>query len=155
MKPHVGHMELAVVDLINPRIHDIVPNVSWGLGLKHECDLLVLDRKNRFTEIEIKTTKSDLIADFKKPHGHSSAIISRLVYAVPDDILDTAIEVVPQNCGIVVVRYCKYVGKFKASWHRQCKHRKLREPINPNLIKKFYELGLMRIWTLKSKLVYK
>jgi hypothetical protein len=85
---HSGHMEVAVAELIGYRNHTIVPNVSWGLGLRHECDMLVLDKKGQFTEIEIKISLADLKADFKKPHGHASKIITRLVYAIPKDMLE-------------------------------------------------------------------
>ena len=95
-------LEKAVVRLLNPRLNAIVPNVSWGLGLRHECDLLVLDARNRFTEIELKVSKADLKRDFQKPHGHSSDFISRLVYAVPLELLETAIELVPKQHGIIV-----------------------------------------------------
>lgn len=63
-KPNTQDMELAVTGLLNFRVYTIVPNVSWGLGLGHECDLLALDQQRRFTEIEIKISKSDLVRDF-------------------------------------------------------------------------------------------
>lgn len=152
-RPHAGDMELAVAVLIGYRQHAIVPNVSWGLGLGHECDMLVLDSKDRFTEIEIKVSKSDLVADFKKPHGHSSKIISRLVYAVPEHLLDSAMELVPRRQGIIVVKSIEISGKnvYKARWVRIPKHDKLKDKPTANKIRKFMELGLMRIWTLKAK----
>lgn len=152
-RPHAGDMELAVASLIGYRQHAIVPNVSWGLGLRHECDMLILDSKNRFTEIEIKVSKSDLLADFKKVHGHSSNIISRLVYAVPDYLLETAIEAVPRHHGIIAVKSIEIHGKtlYKARWIRIPKHNKLKDKPNDKQIRKFMELGLMRVWTLKAK----
>ena len=152
-RPHSGDMELAVAILIGFRQHAIVPNVSWGLGLNHECDMLVLDSKDRFTEIEIKVIKSDLLADFKKTHGHESKIISRLVYAVPDYLLDSAIELVPRHQGIIAVKSIEINGTmvFKAHWVRIPKHNKLTQPLSQAKIRKFMELGLMRIWTLKAK----
>lgn len=152
-KLHSGYMEVAVALLINYRIQCIVPNVSYGLpGLNHECDLLALDGNNRFTEIEIKISKSDLKADFKKSHGHKSKFITRLIYAVPDFILEAAIELVPKECGIIVVKWNGY--RYEASWVRHARHRKVFEHERPSqaYIRKFLELGAMRIWTLKSTL---
>lgn len=148
-------MEIAVAELIGYRNHTIVPNVSWGLGLKHECDLLVMDKKNRFTEVEIKISKSDLRADFKKDHGHRSNIISRLVYAIPEDMLSLGLELIPASCGIITVSYRPYSRKYKASWHRVPKHKKPLPKVPDSTIARFYELGCMRIWSLKQALYSK
>lgn len=139
-------LEKAVVGLLNPRKNAIVPNVSWGLGLRHECDLLYLDDKNRFTEVELKVSKYDLLADFKKPHGHISSFISRLAYAVPENLLELAIEVVPKECGIIVA----YEDMIYAQWVRIPKHNKLRVPDNKKIIK-FLKLGTIRIWKNRWK----
>lgn len=151
-KIHSGHMEIAVAELIGWRESTVVPNVSWGLGLRHEADLLVLDKHERFTEIEIKISKSDLKADFKKLHNHSSAFIGRLIYAVPEDLVEYAKELVPKKCGIISVNWNKFSGKFEAKWARNCKHNKYVEKPDAKVIKKFLQLGCMRIWSLKLAL---
>lgn len=142
-------MELAIAGLIGYRQNTIVPNVSWGLGLRHECDMLVLDDKNRFTEIEIKISLSDLRADFKKAHGHKSKFISRLIYAVPEFLLPECMNLIPVSCGIISVKWNEYLGCYQASWQRQCKHDKTKGKPTPQTIEKFYQLGCMRIWSLK------
>lgn len=144
-------METAIAKLVNPRVNTIVPNVNWGLGLSHECDMLVLDEKNRLTEIEIKISASDLRADFKKGHGHISKMISRLVYAVPEKLLELAENICPKYAGIIVVRWNE-IGIYTASWHRQCKHNKMIKPIDDKTVRKLLELGCMRIWSLKQVL---
>lgn len=146
-------LEQAVVRLLNPRLNAIVPNVSWGLGLRHECDLLVLDDKNRFTEVELKVSKADLKKDFHKPHGHCCDFISRLVYAVPDYLLDDARELVPKQCGIIVARkqqQYRYgvdepIEFWEATWVRIPKHVPYRRP-DEKKINKFLRLGTIRIW---------
>lgn len=151
-KLHAGHMEVAVAKLIGWRQHTIVPNVSWGLGLRHEADMLVLDKSNRLTEVEIKISKSDLKADLSKRHGHASSIISRLVYAVPDDLVEIASQILPNSVGIISVRWDGYIGAFKAKWVRNCKHNKTRRPDDKQIIK-MAQLGCMRIWSLKERLI--
>ncbi len=149
-----NEVEIAVSNLINYRTNTIVPNVSWGLGLYHECDMLVLDSQDRFTEIEIKVSASDLKADFKKTHGHYSKIISRLVYALPREIYEKHGSIIPRNCGVIVLEYIE-IGErkiLKATWERVVKHNKLKEKPSPKVIRKFMELGCMRIWTLKKHL---
>lgn len=148
-----------LVQLLNYRVYTIVPNVSWGLGFTHECDLLALDNKNRFTEIEIKVTASDLKADFKKSHGHRSKYISRLIYAMPQHIVEKYSDLIPKHCGIIAVDVITK-SKWKTSdlvtyqvlaakWIRQVKHNKYAEAIPLSKILKFMQLGCMRIWSLK------
>lgn len=154
MKLHSGHVEVAVANLINYRVNTIVPNVSWGLGLNHECDMLVLDSKNRFTEIEIKVTGSDLKADFNKGHGHKSKYISRLVYAMPDYVYEKYGHIIPAGFGIITVSdtsldYHEY-AHLEASWVKIPKHNKDIQPLTDKMINKFMSLGCMRIWSLKS-----
>lgn len=151
-KIHSGHIEIAVAELIGWRQHVIVPNVSWGLGLSHECDLLILDDKSRFTEIEIKISKHDLKRDFDKIHGHTSALITRLVYALPAELIEHAKAIIPEPCGIIAVKYNEGRRKFEAEWTRRCRHRKRMKEIPEHTIRKFLELGCMRIWSLKQTL---
>ena len=112
-KLHAGHMEVAVARLIGWQSNTIVPNVYWGLGLRHEADLLVLDQKGRFTEIEIKVSKSDLKADFKKGHSHESSIISRMVFAVPESLVSTVTDLAPKKYGIISVQWNPHIGVFR------------------------------------------
>lgn len=152
MKLHAGHIEIAVASLLNYRIYTIVPNVSWGLSLRHECDMLALDTKGRFTEIEIKISLSDLKADFKKGHNHSSKFISRLIYAIPFELLEKAFPLIPDHCGIIVVKTIERFNttSYIAEWQRQCKHDKSKQKPDQKTIEKFYQLGCMRIWSLKK-----
>ena len=152
MKPHSAHIEVAVANLIGYRNHFIVPNVYWGLGLRHECDLLVLDSKKRFTEVEIKISRADLKKDLEKWHGHKSALISRLVYAVPVDLLDLANEILPKSVGLISIAYNERMKRFVGKWERVNKHDKAKPPVPAATVQKFLELGTMRIWTLKQKL---
>jgi hypothetical protein len=151
MKPHSAHIEVAVALLIGYRNHVIVPNVYLGLGLRHECDLLVLDSKKRFTEVEIKISRSDLKKDLEKWHQHKSALISRLVYAVPVDLLELATEILPKTVGLISVAYNDRMKRFVGNWERVNRHEK-KPPVPEPTIRKFMELGTMRIWTLKQKL---
>lgn len=139
-------VEIAVAKLLNPRLHVMVPNVSWGLGLHHEADILVLDNKGRFTEIEIKVSASDLRRDFKKSHGHKSRFISRLVYAVPMELVSLCKELAPTNTGIIKVE------AGAATWVRTGRHDKSRERPDSKTVHNFMRLGCMRIWKLKQKL---
>jgi hypothetical protein len=152
MKLHSAHIEVAVAVLIGYRNHVIVPNVSWGLGLRHECDLLVLDQSKRFTEVEIKISRADLKKDLDKWHGHKSELISRLVYAMPAELIESARQILPASVGLISCTYNDRAKRFVAKWERVNKHDKKKQPVPEQAVQKFLELGCMRIWTLKQKL---
>lgn len=59
------------------------------LNINHECDMLVLSKAGYLTEIEIKRSWSDFLADFKKEHSHESrGLIKYFYYCVPASIVD-------------------------------------------------------------------
>ena len=84
-------IEIAVMKWIGIRRNLVIPNVSWGISMKHpttykwmglhECDILSLTKSNYAMEVEIKTTKSDLLKDKEKTHGHNSNLIRYLYFA--------------------------------------------------------------------------
>lgn len=140
-------IELAVVQYINPRTKLIVPNVSWGFGV-HECDLLVITDKNYLYEIEIKISKSDLLADKKKKHTHHDSRIKRLYFAIPIELKD-CVPYIPEHAGVFFVR-------FNGSRHICSLHRKAKDKSEYTVTAedkyKLARLGAMRIWALKQKI---
>jgi len=123
--------------------------------LEHECDLLVLEKSGRFTEIEIKISAADLKADFKKKHGHRSDFISRLIYAMPKELCEKYQDLIPKHCGIISVEvsypdwaYGKAI--VKAKHYRLVKHDKKKKLPTSGQIFDFMRLGCMRIWSLKA-----
>lgn len=74
----------------------------------HECDLLVLTKSNVLQEVEIKISISDLKADSKKEHKHKSDYIKYLYFAIPDYLLQSAIDLIPSDAGIITVCRNKY-----------------------------------------------
>jgi hypothetical protein len=150
-------MEVAIATMFGIRTHVIVPNISWGLPGMHECDLFVIPKSGCAKEVEIKRSKSDFLADFKKGHNHvdRQKRISEFYYAFPADLVDKCIDLVPENAGIIVCeRYKNYRGiesvrasiKRKAKWIKDSRKLTLEEQF------KIARLGCMRIWGLKQKL---
>ena len=160
-------IEIAVIKHFNPRLNIIVPNVSWGLSNKeykslHECDVLILSKTGYATEIEIKVSKSDLLNDAKKRHGHHHNLIRRLYYAVPIELRDVAIESISDKAGILVVEnYQKttwiHSNSFTFPSTRVITIREAK--INTDAVKwtdeqrnQLMRLGTMRILGLKQKI---
>ena len=151
MKIHAGDIEIVVARYLDPRVNLIVPNVSWGLGL-YEKDLFVLTPSGYAWEIEIKISKSDLIADKKKPHGHYSEKIKRLYFAVPEFLGKEALLHIPERAGLFIVidgEEQKYIRLL-----RPAKINKIARKLNDKEIEHLYKLAAMRIWSLKE-IVYR
>ncbi|MCM1221891.1 MAG: hypothetical protein NC548_46210 [Lachnospiraceae bacterium] len=82
----ITQIEVGLANYFDARKNIIVPNVSWGL-LNHEADLLILSKSGYLTEIEIKRSWSDFLADFRKCHAHDDRKVSRRYFAVPHSIV--------------------------------------------------------------------
>lgn len=138
-------IEIAVAGYLDAIVNLIVPNISWSLSL-HECDLLVITPAGFAWEIEIKTTKQDLIRDKKKRHGHINGKIKGLYFAMPD-YLKSCVEHVPVQAGIILVD-----EHLQCITHRKPKPKKLPYRFNEAERYKVARLGSIRIWGLKRKL---
>lgn len=150
-------MEVAIAKMFGIRTHIIVPNISWGLPGMHEVDLFIIKPSKFVVEVEIKRSKSDFLADFKKGHNHvdKQKRISEFYYAFPIDIYEKCKDLVPENAGIIVCeRFINYRNveivnariKRKAKWIKDS--RKLTEEEQLKVAR----LGTMRIFNLKEKL---
>lgn len=130
-------------------------NFIYGL-LDYEADLLIMNKTGYVTEIEIKRSWSDFLADFKKDDvAHKSELIYQFWYCVPDalyskckeklkevypDSLDRPNIISYSDSGIL-----NFHGK-SASYCRG-KHRKLF--LEEQL--KLSRLGTMRYWSSEFK----
>jgi hypothetical protein len=152
-KISTAEIECRVASFFDPRKNIVVPNVSWGVSL-HECDILVIRPSGYGIEVEIKISKSDLIADAKKHHHHHDRMgrISELYFAIPDYMKDS-IEYIPEDAGILVLsRYDHYHYGLDLSILRKPKINKGRGKFTDAEMLKVAHLGTMRIWNLKSTL---
>ena len=144
-------MEVAIAKYFGIRTHIIIPNLSWGF-FSHECDLFLIRKSGYGFEVEIKRSKSDMIADFSKNHGHVDRKnrIVQLYYAFPIELLPKVEDLVPKECGIITVE--KYNDRGYARMHREAKRRKGAKRLTTAEQLKITRLACMRIWTLKEKL---
>ena len=143
-------MEVILMGWLKYASNTVVPNVSWGLGL-HECDLLRVTPSGYATEVEIKVTKSDLLKDKEKDHGHYSPKIKALYFAVPEKLEDVALEEIPKRAGLLVVRKNEvsvWVDVVKKPKQNMNSHKWSEKEIN-----QLQRLGCLRISTLKNQLL--
>ena len=150
-----AEMEVSISKYFGIRTHIIVPNLSWGF-FNHECDLFLIRKSGYGFEVEIKRSKSDLLVDFKKRHNHIDRQnrIVQLYYAIPQELLKSCEEHIPEQFGILVVEKYESLGKYYDSTriYREAKRKTGAKRLTEKEQLKIARLGCMRIWTLKEKL---
>jgi hypothetical protein len=122
--------------------------VYWGLGFNHELDLLSISSSNYGTEIEIKTSKSDLKKDLEKAHKHSDIRIRWLYFAGPEKLLDAMNELVPEKAGIITVS-----DMYTCKIQRKPKENRAALPFTEEQIIGLLRLGNMRYWKMLEKYI--
>jgi hypothetical protein len=147
-------MEVAIANYFGYRQHIIVPNVSWGF-FNHECDMFLIRKSGYGFEVEIKRSRSDMLADFKKGHNHSDKMnrIVQLYYAFPEELTPKVIDLVPPECGVLEVGYNQWNNIPKAHMVRDAKRKKGAKPLTKEEQLQIARLGTLRIWTLKQKII--
>jgi hypothetical protein len=138
-----AEIEIVVARYFDPRRNTVVPNVWWGMGLDHECDLFVMTKAGYAYEVEIKTSKADLKADQLKRHGHKTKMIRKLYFAIPKK-LEGCIDLIPERAGVLVVSAGGFIEKVREAIDFP------GNPLSPQQQLKLARLGCMRIWTLKA-----
>jgi len=130
------------------RRYIVVPRIAWGLdGVDHECDLLAMSSSGVLQEIEIKISRSDLLAEKRKNHSHGSKTIRRLWFAVPAKMRDFALLHIPAEAGLIscsddkqIYRKCEIVRRPRL---------RVGNKARPGMGEKMARLGLLRYWSLR------
>ena len=163
-------IELSIFGIYDIRQHVIVPNVSDQMCLvPFETDMLVLSKSGYSTGFEIKISKSDLLADLKKKQytrfkdKENGSLLQELYYAkkfkhfyyaVPKNLENTAISLIPEFVGLYVYEkfeYPKMPTFKKVKEAKKLKTESWREKDKIELMR----LGTMRIYSLKLGLSYR
>ncbi len=153
-----SEIELAVAKYFKVRLHIIVPRLSYGFDWIHECDLFFIQRNGYAFEVEIKRSKSDLLADFNKGHDHKDKKnrIRELYFAIPENLYESCKDIIPKNVGILVCgKWLHDDGRIIVSvcTKRQAVKVKGARKLTLEEQLTIARLGTMRIWSLKEKLI--
>jgi hypothetical protein len=129
----------------------VVPNVSYGLLIRGEADLICASKAGIFHEVEIKVSRSDLKADQKKRYAHEDPRVAYTWFAVPQELESDALELLPERYGLVVVHEdCQHPDtaplRTKIVRMPQKNPKYTRKPTDADMIK-LLRLGVMRMWT--------
>ena len=151
-------MEVAIAKYFNIRLHIIVPRLSWGFDWIHECDLFFIKRNGYTFEVEIKRSKSDLLADFKKGHNHidKKNRIRELYFAIPRSMYENCKDIIPKDAGILTCeKWLHDDGREIVSvWtNRNPTVNKLARKLTTEEQLKIARLGALRIWKLKEQVI--
>ena len=60
----IHEIEKDIARYFGIRENIIVPNVSWGFFKTHEADMIIINKSGYMTEVEIKRSYADFLADF-------------------------------------------------------------------------------------------
>jgi hypothetical protein len=139
--------------------YSVVPNVSYAVLSNGEADLLCLSGSGVFHEVEIKVSKSDLIADKKKRRGHENRLVAYTWFAVPVELESVALQHVPERFGIVVVEhwpnphgYAWMAGRTQTRVVRKARkwtQPGSRKPSDTEVIR-FLRTGVIRMWSRRT-----
>ena len=144
----IYEIEIAIANYFGIRENIIVPNISWGIKI-HECDLLIIRKPGCGVEVEIKISKSDLKADFKKKHNHIDPYnrIKEFYFAIPD-YLEDCLPLIPEHAGVISVSRNIIAGTIHTECRmiRKCKINTKAVKFCDNEIIKIAHLGTMRFW---------
>lgn len=149
----VREIQLALYNstIWNTRQYLFVPNVSYGL-FDYEVDLAIMSKSGYVTEIEIKRSWEDFLADFHKKHTHNDIKVYDFYYCVPEKLADRVEKYLKekfpeklQRPAVLLYTEEGYIKQTQIGWcHKYGTHRKLFLEEQLHLAK----LGTMRYWNL-------
>ena len=163
-KLDIKQIEFAIARRFGVRDNIIVPNVSWGFFRTHEADLLIMSKKGYLTEVEIKRSYNDLLADFKKTTSHYEGKVEHMYYAVPVSIAEKSWKAITESfygqtvkCGLITYNesgFAKIVvaaPSISSIWNRKKQDHRLSLEEQLQLSR----LGVLRYWSMQERILTK
>jgi hypothetical protein len=108
--PTEKDLQIAFHNMTLGRYELIMPNVHI---LQNEMDIVGIRKSGFVDEVEIKLSKSDFLADFKKTRGHRGSkhsalqrgdqICNYFAYLLPEELIDEC--KIPHYAGLYVFKY--------------------------------------------------
>lgn len=151
-------IEIGIAQYFGYRQNIVVPNISWGM-LNHEADIIVLNKSGYLTEVEIKRSWADFLADFRKSHTHDDDLISWKYYAVPESIIDKCKQKLSEIDPLKkwgLLKYSEFMNECYVDliyYPGNKTEHSIGKKLNSNDQFQLARLGAMRTWALKRKII--
>ncbi len=153
MKWTADNVSYAVAKYLYPwRRYVVVPNVSWGL-LPHEADLVALIEAGWLTEIEVKVSKGDFLADRDKWKHQSAkvngapALICDFYYAMPLSVWERCKpEDLPEGAGLILCSREDWDHEPRARVTQKATSNPLSRKLTDSEREQLLRLGYLRFW---------
>ena len=127
----------------------VVPNVSYGMNLDYEADILAITTAGCVLECEIKVTVSDFKADMKKRKWILPPRYHKFYYAVPDYIYGRVANIRrPDGTGIITVSDNHVEVPLLATHHSRTSKMEAADVLQ------LARLGAMRLWSLETMIKF-
>ena len=145
-------IEYAVSSYFGTRQNLIVPNVypmNFGFRGGYEMDIAIMSPAGYLQEVEIKTTRADLVKNLSKDRWRYSTfgISKKMWFAMPEKMnTEDCIYFVPVWAGILIVN-----NKGKVRPTRDAQVNKDAKKLSVNQQYKLARLGAIRIWSMKHE----
>ena len=130
----------------------VVPNVSYGLFGWGEADIVAVTNAQYMIEGEIKTSINDLKNDFNKRKWTNERCVAerekqikRFYYIVPEEIIDSAVKLCGENCGIITYTFLESFYRF--NMYRESKINNFAEKMSNENVIKICRLMSFRWWS--------
>ncbi len=153
-------MELAIFNHFSGSYDLVTTGITRGDIVNHECDILMVNKNRYLIEVEIKVSKADLRADFKKLHNHDCKNIKHTYFAIPDDMKD-CLDLIPKEFGVILVRKSEWTDSFmkktpiiKTRYPVKVVRRPKKKSsykIPDDKLIKLYRLSTFRYWKCKER----
>ena len=125
-----------------------VPNISWGI-FSYEMDFAIVTPKLSLTEVEIKRSWSDFMADFKKRHYHDDKHVKKFYYCVPEAMK----QEVQDWCKDIYIGILYYTEDGEIHLHVEPKIRIHCITLNNEEFFKLSRLATIRFWVHREKTI--
>lgn len=136
----------------------VCPNVSWGWGLAYEADLIAVSKAGYVNEVEIKISRSDLVADRRKAKHTGGGLdprVKRFWYAVPTVLVEAALSIAPPHHGVIEIHEVKNswdtAPRLKTRISRAAATIETAKSITTVQMSELLRLGYLRYWDLRHR----
>lgn len=125
---------------------------EFGYGGQYEADLIYISKARYLTEVEIKISMSDFMADFNKLVYHSSVLVRNFYYAFPQEFYEKYSKKISETLETGDAGIMSVGKKYPfVAYKKRAKARKNVEPLTDEKLRNFMRIGCMKWFTNENR----